>query len=134
MREWNMEFQNECRALFESINEAYTLGDASRAAALFSQDAVVSPIGALAISGRDAIESVLSQFFRSARVSEYRLIPIEIESCKKSAHVRGTFRWRCRLNDGNPMNVDGRYAAALRKTEPGWLVHRLLENALPPNR
>ena len=126
-----MELHNECERLFAEIDEAYRSGSAERAAGLATRDVIISPIDLPDIVGRDAVEGVLRQFFASAKVNEYYLTPREIDEGDRVAHVRGTFRWRCTMADGQPLNADGRFAAVLQHSTEGWRLHRLIENRLP---
>jgi ketosteroid isomerase-like protein len=117
--------------LFAEIDEAYRSGNAERAAALVTLDAVISPIDLSDIATRKDIERTLKQFFASARIDEYRLVVGEADTCDGTAHVWGTFRWRTSHGDGTTTKAEGRYSAVLKQTREGWRLHRFIENRLP---
>jgi uncharacterized protein (TIGR02246 family) len=125
------------RPLFEQANmqlqEAYRQGDASAAAGLFSEDAVLMPNAMDDLVGREAIEAFLDMFFSSSTVPVYELTIAEIDLHGNTAYERGTFRW---LSVGSQQDSSleyGRYSM-VRKIGPGgnWQIHRLLENTISP--
>lgn len=119
-------------AFFRRIDETYRAGDAAAVRRLVTADVVISPIEMVDIVGSEKVEQLLSGFFNSARVIEYRLTPSEIEVHVNTAYVRGTCRWQAFVGGTQPVVVDGRFSAVLVRLSDGtWQLHRLLENALP---
>ena len=126
----------EVRHKIENMNAefetAYKSGDAEKVASLATEDAIISPIDLPDIKGREAIKSLLSNFFQSSTVISYDLNVEEFERYKDTIYDRGTYIWISQQEGKSEVKVLGRYSAVRKKgAENKWLFHRIIENALP---
>ena len=121
---------------FDSLNvaldAAYRARDAATAAALFAPNARIELVDLADIKGRDALRELLSPFFAANVVREFRLRADEVETYDSVAYERGVFRWDAQVG-AKAVVQNGRYSLVRRRSPSGeWLIHRFLENVLPP--
>lgn len=121
---------------FDSLNvaldAAYRARDAETAAALFAPDARIELVDLADIKGRDALRELLLPFFAANVVREFRLRADEVQTYDTVAYERGVFRWDAQVG-GKAVVQNGRYSLVRRRSPSGeWLIHRFLENVLPP--
>jgi ketosteroid isomerase-like protein len=124
------------RSMLDSLNveldSAYRTGSAAGVVALFTPDATLSLIGLVDIRGRDGITALLTSFFGTNVVQEFRLRSAEIEAYDSVAYERGTFTWAAGPRAAVPKVEHGRYSVVRRRMPTGqWLIHRFLENLVP---
>jgi uncharacterized protein (TIGR02246 family) len=111
------------------LEAAYLEGDAARAAALFTEDAVLMPNEIENIQGRENIQGFLQFIFRSTTVLQYDLEVRELERDGSTAYELGVFSWASSTGQDTTQE-NGRYSMVRKLDSDGaWRIHRLLENA-----
>ena len=121
---------------FDSLNvaldAAYRARDAATVVALFAPDAKLALVDMADITGRDALSQLLTPFFAANVIREFRLRADDIETYDSVAYEHGVFRWDATAG-GQAVVQNGRYSLVRRRSPSGqWLIHRFLENVLPP--
>jgi hypothetical protein len=75
---------------------------------------------------------LLTPFFAANVVRAFRLRADEIDTHDSVAYERGVFTWDAEVG-GKAILQNGRYSLVRRRDPSGeWLIHRFLENVLPP--
>lgn len=115
-----------------ALDSAYRRGDASAAAAEFTDSVVIAAEGIPDLTPRRTVQDLLAQFFSANRVASFTLQPLELSVAGNQAFERGTFVWSAGPKSGPLTSRNGRYFV-LRVREPDgvWRIHRYIENCLP---
>jgi uncharacterized protein (TIGR02246 family) len=115
-----------------ALDSAYRRGDANALAALLTEDAILSFVGAEDVQGRAAIRAFFAEVFAVWTYSALQLQPGEIEVCGTRAYDRGTILGTAARRGGPLSTVRGRYFAVWTRGDDGvWRLHRFHENHLP---
>lgn len=114
------------------LEAAYLAGDASRLAALFTEDALIMPNGGQTIPSRSAMENLFQRIFRVNTVMRYQLVAEEVEVFGNTLYERGIFDYQAISSRQDTTADQGRYIMLRQKSPDGaWLIHRWLENVSP---
>jgi ketosteroid isomerase-like protein len=114
------------RAAIEAATQAFgaaaKAGDWNAIGALYTEDALVMPPNAPAISGRPAIVQFFSSF---PPITEMTLTNVEVEGSDGIAYVRGTYQMTIAMPGQAPIEETGKYLAIHRKQADGsWPLSR----------
>lgn len=116
------------RSSTDAFVEAVTAANWDSVAALYTEDAVVMPPNAPAVTGRSAIREWLASF---PPISAFDLQVEEVEGRGDLAYARGTLTME--LNPpgaANPIQDRGKYIEIRRRQEDGsWLISRDIFNS-----
>ncbi|HEY7728185.1 MAG TPA: SgcJ/EcaC family oxidoreductase [Candidatus Eisenbacteria bacterium] len=122
------------RRLHEMDQRAAKAGDFAALRALFTEDAVILPPGAVALRGRDAIRESfirMSERPRTEIVLEYQYDPDEVQVVGDLAYEWGVFRGRVRREDGTEVEERCKAMRILKRQPSGeWKIHRTMWNAI----
>ena len=99
---------------------------------LYTNDCILSIIGANDKTGRNDIEKFFNGVLKNQKVNSYILNIEELEVYNNSVFERGTFYWFSERINGNVFKANGRYWILRKYTEQNtWKIHRFIENELP---
>lgn len=99
---------------------------------LYTNDCILSIIGANDKTGRNDIENFFNGVLKNQKVNSYILNIEELEVYNNSALERGTFYWFSERKNGKAFKANGRYWILRKYTEQNtWKIHRFIENELP---
>lgn len=118
----------EIQAADEQFAAAFSAGDASAVAALYTEDAMLLPPNGDFVSGKAAIQA----FWRSVLdmgVASAKLTVAEAESFGDTAWEVG--RYNLYTAAGDPID-EGKYIVVWKRTEEGWRLHRDIWNSSRP--
>jgi uncharacterized protein (TIGR02246 family) len=123
----------DVRAAIEAGNArfiaAFSRGDATAIAALYTSGAVVFPPQADMVRGRDAIE----RFWKGAMdagIKGVTLLTVEVEAHGDTAHEVGTYGL---VGEGGRALDTGKYVVIWMREQGQWKLHRDIWNtSLPP--
>jgi uncharacterized protein (TIGR02246 family) len=126
--------EEQVDAIWQAYAESVTEGDAARFAALWTDDAIKLPPGAMPVEGAEAIEA---RFEASAGGSDsvMEINNKEIGHGPEFAFSSGFYSVEVTPTDGSePFLVDGKYLDILRQQEDGtWKLYRDCYNSnVPP--
>ena len=111
---------------------AFQNDDINLLMSLYSDDCILSIIGANDKIGRNDIEKFFNRVLKNQKVNSYILNIEELEVYNNSAFERGTFYWFSERKNGNVFKANGRYWILRKYTEQNtWKIHRFIENELP---
>jgi uncharacterized protein (TIGR02246 family) len=116
-----------------ALDSAFRRGDDAAAAALMTEDVVLSLEGVPDWRGREVVRGNLAGFFAGNAVAAFTLVPDELEAYGEVAYERGTFTWA-----GGPKGQPAparqvRYSLVRRRGPDGvWRIHRYIENSPAP--
>jgi ketosteroid isomerase-like protein len=111
---------------------AYTLGNATAFASLYTIDAVRMANAQPTQSGRQVILDAAELLFRENRV-RVDLTPDETHTQDAAGYERGRFRLRLLPKaGGEPIVEEGRYVMLFERTVNGWRIARELSNSTAP--
>jgi len=115
------------------LQEAYRTGDPDRAISLMTEDVIVMPDKSPSFMGQDGVRGLLQSFFAGSTVSTYELTPEELHVYGGTAYEWGVYQWASVHGEVDTIVEQGRYSAVRKRSADGrWLIHRLLENTMPP--
>lgn len=120
-------------ALRERLVAAANAGDASTAAAVFAEDAVLQIPGELPLTGRAAIERWWERASSQAPSSTTVVESHEIVPLGEWAFERGAYATVIQPAGEGERRVHGSYFHLLRRDDDGnWRIARAMWNRLPP--
>ena len=107
-------------ALEETIRQAFLASDAAAVAALYAEDAILSPPGSEMVRGKENIHEWLSNFFKVAKITEFTLTPVELSGENDWAYAVGTFSMKIVFQGSDtPVSDRGKYLDVRRKQADG---------------
>ncbi len=107
-------------ALDETFRQAYLASDAAAVAALYAEDAILSPPGSEMVRGKENIHEWLSNFFKVAKITEFTLTPVELSGENDWAYAVGTFSMKIEFEGSDtPVSDTGKYLDVRRKQADG---------------
>jgi uncharacterized protein (TIGR02246 family) len=111
--------------------DTFNTKDAAKVAALYTDDAVVSPPNEPAVRGRSSIEAWFKKQFAQG-LSDLVLTPAESTISGMQAYEAGSYTLSVKPASGPPINDKGKYVVVLKQVGGKWLLaHDIFNSDLP---
>ena len=107
------------QAVTDEFVEHFLAGNFAGVASLYTEDAVLLPPNAQSVTGRAAIEELLSNF---PPVTQFHLTIVTAEGTGDMAYVHGTFHMVMTGPDGSTIEDTGKFLEIRRKVGDRWLL------------
>lgn len=118
--------------LAKEFADTFNTKDAAKVAALYTEDAVVSPPNEPAVRGRSSIEAWFKKQFDQG-LSDLVLTPAESAISGAQAYEAGSYTLSMKPASGPPINDKGKYVVVLKQVGGKWLLaHDIFNSDLPP--
>lgn len=124
-------------AVIAAFRQAQLAGDATAAARLFTEDAVLyPPVAPAVVRGRAAVEALLARVHGSLRILGEDYIDVARGEAEQIgyAHWRYWIRLQPRAGGAEPVTLHGRTLWVLHRQNDGWriAVHHASVDPIPP--
>lgn len=112
--------------VFREYAATAVAGDAARFVKLWTDDGVQMFPGGPALTGKQAIEASMAEYFETMSMIEFEIWNEEVESFGDWAFARGTYHWEGDPTDGGERVLwDGKYLTIFQRQSDGsWKIHR----------
>ena len=125
-------------ALEETFRQAFLAGDADAVAALYSEDAILSPPGSEMVQGKENIQEWLSTFFKMAKITEFTFTTVALSGENDLAYAAGIFNMKIVFQGSDtPVSDTGKYLDVRRKQADGswkYVADTWNSNQPPPQQ
>ncbi len=107
-------------ALEETLRQAFLANDVAAVAALYAEDAILSPPGSEMVWGKENIREWYSNFFKMAKITEFSLSPVKLSGENDWAYAVGKFSMKIVFQGSDtPVSDTGKYLDVRRKQADG---------------
>lgn len=107
-------------ALEETLRQAFLANDVAAVAALYAEDAILSPPGSEMVWGKENIRAWYSNFFKMAKITEFSLSPVKLSGENDWAYAVGRFSMKIVFQGSDtPVSDTGKYLDVRRKQADG---------------
>ncbi len=107
-------------ALEETLRQAFLANDVAAVAALYAEDAILSPPGSEMVWGKENIREWYSNFFKMTKITEFSLSPAKLSGENDWAYAVGRFSMKIVFQGSDtPVSDTGKYLDVRRKQADG---------------